>query len=181
MGKYGKAATAYSNALKIDAHNVMARLAYGEDLLKLHHPTWARAQFVQVIKQDPASTTAYADLALADEQLGHTSRAIAELRHQIAINRQNHALLAGNFRDLGLIYAAHKRWLDAAAALAQAVAFGARTAQDYYNLGYAQARAGERGDALRSLRKAQALAQTSGQEVLASAICKELTRLGAAC
>jgi uncharacterized protein HemY len=134
-----------------------------------------------VVSQDSASPAGYADLALADEQLGHTSQAIAELRRQIAINHGNRPALASDFHFLGMIYTAHREWHDAAGALAQAVALGAHAAQDYYDLGYAQARAGEPSNALRSLRRAQVLAKASGQASLASEICTELTRLGAAC
>jgi tetratricopeptide (TPR) repeat protein len=180
-GQEMSAAGAYQSALKINAHDLVARLAYGEDLLKLHQPAAARVQFALVAQQDVASSAAYADLALAEEQLGHTSIALADLHHQIAINRGNRAALAGDFHALGTIYAGHRQWHDAAGAFAQAVAFGARTAEDYYDLGNAQARAGERTNAVRSLRRAEVLARAAGDSTLSGEICTELEQIGAGC
>jgi tetratricopeptide (TPR) repeat protein len=177
LAQYSQALTTYRQAVRLDPTNTLAHSALGLDLLRTNQLAAARMQFTIVLAQDPGNAFADLDLALIDEQQGHTTMALAELQRQIGINQGQASLLALDYRILGLIYSKHLRWQEAATAFAQVIAQGSRTDQDYYNLGYAEEEQGDRPDARRDLGKAYNLARAIGDHPVADAAGRELIKL----
>lgn len=182
IGRYGAAIPAYRRALAADPRNTLAHSALGLDLARGGHLAAARVQFQIVLAQDPRDRFALFDLALIDEQQGHTEQAIAELRQQIAVNRQGPpALLATDYRGLGQIYATHGRWHEASRSFGHVITLGSPNDADYFNLGYVQARAGDARGARANLSRARALALAAGHAALAKAACTEVVKSGGSC
>jgi tetratricopeptide (TPR) repeat protein len=181
LAKYHAAISAYRHAVAADARNTLAREELGSDLLRTHQLGAARAEFATVARQRPRDPFALYGLALIDEAQGKTSQAIAELKEAIVINRAFPAYLAGDERELGIVYATHGRWHDAANAFGHVLLAGGRSDQDIFDLGYAQQQAGDRAGARANLGRARVLARAAGHGALLQATCGALARLGAPC
>jgi len=160
-----------SRAVALSPGDMDALSYHSYYLLEIGRTDEAIAEKRRILKSDPASSQARAELGLYQIRAGHNQEAIGELQEALELDPQNvFALL-----HLGTAYINLGQYAQAVAALRRAALLG-NSPQVSSTLAYAYARMGQRQEALAIVRQLQQ--QASEHYVSPAAIARVYSGLG---
>ncbi len=174
-GRPDRAEEAYRKALELDARNAEAHYNYGVMMAQAERVAEARGAFAKAVEADPRHAEALDGLGAMVEMTGALEQAAQLYRRALAVKP---GLRLARFH-LGRILANQRRYAEAIGELEKAVEpVDGQAVGFLYALGATQARAGQRAEAVSTLRRAREAAERFGDREMAAAIGRDLGRLG---
>jgi superkiller protein 3 len=174
LGQAAKAESAYRKAIEIQPRNAEAHYNFGVFLAEAERFNESRMAFQTAVDIDPGNAEALDGLGAVIEMTGAWDRAATLYRRALAAKP---GLRLAHYH-LGRILANQRRLPEAIDEFEKAVETSdERTPGFLYALGATHARAGSRARAIAILQRAQSEALRYGQNRLAAAIARDLTKI----